>query len=145
VAGLCVLGSCARAAGVEPGLTVHRDGSAVRVDVGAPGGRALLEACEKRVAAANSVLRLAVTPELLRRLRENEQALEVDFGKPRVFQLGAPLERELRARRLLIPLTGELAGGMTTILWDDGGGYRAGPLRAEMPTDDLASLVEAAR
>jgi len=97
------------------------------------------------VAAASSVLRLAVTPELLRRLRENEQALEVDFGKPRVFRLAAPLERELRARRLLIPLTGELAGAMTTILWDDGGGYRAGPLRAEKPTDDLADLVEAAR
>ena len=102
---------------------------------------ALVRLCEEQIASANDVLRLAVGDGTIRDLRLAQTVVEIIFPEPKsitVELLGSPVE----VQRLLVPLSGELAGDVTTIFYGSGSGYRSGPLRNRTGTAGLVALTD---
>jgi hypothetical protein len=90
---------------------------------------------------ADNVLRLATTPELIQGLRAREVALEIVYRRPQSFVIGFN-KQTIQVDRLLIPLTGEFAGGGPTTMFHGGSTYAAGPYRN---SQGIAGIVEIAR
>jgi hypothetical protein len=101
--------------------------------------RELVTRCEQQLRDADDLLKLAVTPQTIRRIQATEVALEIRYRTPPTLQVAAN-GLTLRPLRLLIPLTGELAGSVTTI-FHGRNAYDAGPYRNRAGTGQLASLV----
>ncbi|HYB98732.1 MAG TPA: hypothetical protein VEC57_06305 [Candidatus Limnocylindrales bacterium] len=141
MAAAVALAGCRATAAGQLQVVVYEGGQRRALPVQDASTAALLQAVEDSVHAADAVLRLAVTPQLVETLRNDHGCVEVTYPEPRRFTLPLLQGREVLAQRLLVPLTGELAGTMTTILLDPGSGYRAGPLRASRPTQPLARLA----
>ncbi|HYC53894.1 MAG TPA: hypothetical protein VEL28_03040 [Candidatus Binatia bacterium] len=143
-AGVLALAGCQAAAESRLQVVVHESAGRRELPAEAASTSAIVQAVERIIGAADNVLRLAVTPEMLDKVRSADGAVEITFAEVRTFTPAALQGREIRARRLMVPLSGELAGPVTTIFVDDGSGYEAGPLRAPVPTEELARLAQAA-
>jgi hypothetical protein len=99
----------------------------------------LIASAEAQLRSADAIIRLAVTPELIRNLQTNGTALEIRYGKPKFFVLS--IGRTIEAQRLLIPLSGELSGEITTIFYGGPSSYVAGPYRNKKGTAEITKLV----
>ena len=101
--------------------------------------RELVARCEERLQTADGILRLAVTPALIQDIQDKELAVEIRYREPKDFLI--PFNHQtLHPLRLLIPLTGEFAGGITTVFHGTTQ-YGAGPYRNKRDTEDLVKLV----
>jgi hypothetical protein len=138
---LAVALGCRAAAPPGPVLTLHSGGVPRTLDASSAEGRALLETCEDTLRSANAVMQLAITPELVDALHTRETSLEIGFPTMRAWKLGPPLEREVSALRILIPLSGDLAGSPISILIDAGDGFSHGPLAAPGDSADISRLL----
>jgi hypothetical protein len=120
-------------------VTVHDRGR--EIAVAAEAAQAISEAVEAVVTDVTGVLRLAVNERTIERLRHEEVAVEVVFAAPRRLELRG-LARALTVRRLLVPLSGELASpaGLTVFVGANGG-YGSGPLRSARDGAELKRLV----
>ena len=107
---------------------------------GDPAARELVALCETQLQTASEILRLAVGPSLLRDLRDREWVVEITYSTTRTWPSPFPNRPPLRIRRLLIPLSGDLAGSMTTIFLGDAE-YVAGPYRNHRGTRELEILA----
>lgn len=90
---------------------------------------------------AEAVLRLAVSEATMARLRQSEVVLEIHFEETQSFVIAGLRGRSEAGRRLLVPLTGELAHEMATIFVGDRE-YRSGPYRNPRGIGALRRLVE---
>lgn len=140
--GLLGLAGSARSALSESGsvkVVLFQRGRQHPVAGDSPAGRKLVAECEHQLESANDLLRLAVSPSRLDGLRDKEWVVEVTFAQARVVQ--SPFGRSpLRVRRLLIPLSGDLAGPLTTIFYGDAQ-YVSGPYRNDHGTGKLVQLA----
>ena len=121
---------------------VYADGQRTVLSGEALRSSGLVEACESQLISADNVLRLAVFPAMIDAQRRAGLAVEVVYPAPRTFTLAAG-GRSVQASRLLVPLTGELAGEVTTIFVGSPE-YQAGPFRNRQGTVALAILARAA-
>lgn len=145
LAGLLVLGACNRVRSETVSVLVHEGGEPRQVPAETSAGRALVQACESTLLAADNVLRLMPTEALLGELRASATSVEIRYPSRKRFVLGPPLSRTLEASALLVPVTGEYAGSPATIFYDDGDGYAAGPLRSDRGSSAVAEAVAASR
>ena len=104
---------------------------------------ALVELCEAQVRGADGVLRLAVSNDTIAVLQRDAMTVELVYAEPRTFALAVG-GGSIVANRLLVPLSGELAGSITTIFHGNPE-YRAGPLRNQRGSAGIASAVDALR
>jgi len=100
----------------------------------------LIERCEGQLRTADNILRLAPTPELVQGLRAHEVVLEIVYRRPQSFAIGFN-KQTIEVGRLLIPLTGEFAGGGPTTIFHGGSTYAAGPYRNSQGPASLAELA----
>lgn len=123
----------------EVSLTIHRRGHALEPPPDAAAeATGLVLACERQLSAAEAVLRLAVSKEQIRALRDEEVVLELRYPSPRSFVLEARDGRTIKADALLIPLTGTFAEGGVTTIFVHLGSWKPGPYRK---TDGLSELT----
>jgi hypothetical protein len=139
VAALFLAAIASTDAGEMPTVILYDHGEALVLD--AEPSVSLIERCERDVAAADDVLRLAVSDATTRELKQQELVLEVVYPAVRTISSRG---RALEISRLLVPLSGNLAGELTTIFYGTAG-YRHGPLRRRLSSEELRSLAEAAR
>ena len=145
LASVLALSACRAGGSAGVRVVLHDSGSAR--DMSAAGDAAVaavVETAERAVGAGETVLRLAVSEQMLDDIRSRQRSVEIDYGEVRTFRPAAMQGRELPIRRMLIPLSGQLAGQITTIFMDPGGGYEAGPLRAAVSTGELETAVSKA-
>lgn len=109
-------------------VTLYRSGRAEALERPEV-ARAVVEECEAEILRADGVLRLAVGEALIADLRRGETTIEVEYASTRTFRLPGLADREVLVERLMIPLTGDLARGVTTILVGRPQ-YLSGPFRA---------------
>lgn len=126
----------------EASVIVYDRGRRQPVARDARGVAELVAACEDRLREADGSLRLAVSRQLIDKIQATETALEIVYPEQRTFELTRLGGRTVRARRLLIPLTGELAGEVTTLFVGDAR-YENGPLRIRQDTEELRRLWQA--
>jgi len=120
-------------------LTLFDHGRRTAVAAVDPTARELVARCEDQLLTADNILRLAVTPALIQNIQDKELAVEIRYREPKDFLI--PFNQQtLHPLRLLIPLTGELAGGVTTIFHGTAQ-YGAGPYRNRRGTENLLKLV----
>lgn len=120
-------------------VTLHRQGQALmRLEPGAH--HDLVRACEAQLTGADGILRLAVQDSLIATLRDTELTLEIHYPAPRRFTLDMG-GRTLELSRLLIPLSGEYAGPVTTLFYGTEDHWSAGPLRNSRGTEALQALI----
>lgn len=120
-------------------IVVHDHGRQTRLTLDSPKARELAGRCEEQLRTADSVLRLAVTPQRIQEILDKEVAVEVLYGSTATFTVSFGM-REIKIRRLLIPLTGELAGEVTTIFYGNKR-YEAGPYRNRRGSEEIRALV----
>jgi len=101
----------------------------------------LVRHCEEQLRSADSILRMAVSDHTVRGLKEKETVIEISFRKPKTFSVGFS-NQKIEVRRFLIPITGELAGAVTTIFHGSGSKYASGPLRNSRGTSPISTIVE---
>jgi hypothetical protein len=96
---------------------------------------------ENQLKTANSIFKLAVGENLIRDLYKNEISVEIRYPKLKTFII--PINNlEIKAQRLLIPITGEFAGKITTIFYGNASFYSSGPYVNSEGTKDFEYLVE---
>lgn len=122
-------------------ITVHRDGSPRPVAKGSPEAAAIWKAVLERLEGAETPLRLAVSEDLVRSLRTAETSIEFAWDAPVSVTPARLGGRTLEFRRLILPLTGELAGDLSTLVLGDADTWRSGPFRAALPTAPLLEIV----
>lgn len=130
-----------RAAASQVELRVFDHGKRLAVAGDSPAARELVSRCEEQLRMADTVLRLAVSPSLLQNLREQELVVEILYAEPRTLARDHPGHTTLRVGRLLIPLTGDLSGEITTIFQGESR-YLSGPYRNRQGTAELKELVD---
>lgn len=128
---------------LEAVVVVHDHGRQTRLALDSPRVRELAGQIEDQLRTADSVLRLAVTPQRIQNILDKEVAVEILYGSTATFTVSA-LEREVSTKRLLIPLTGDLSGEVTTIFYGVDR-YEAGPYRNRRGSEPLRLLVAALR
>lgn len=136
-----VLMSSCRPAVPADAILVYQSGARREIDASSSHGRALLEAIDQAIARANNVLQLAVTPAFVADLREHETCVEIAFATAHTWKPAALPHYEVQARRLLVPLSGDLAGSVTTIFYDPGSGYAPGPLGVPAESSEIAGML----
>ena len=104
--------------------------------------KSISDECESILLGADSVLRLAIDPEYIRKIKRQGYAVEVVYDNQHEVQI-ANLRRQISLSRILIPLEGELAGEVATVFFGDGG-YKSGPFRNSVGTASLAAKVGSA-
>jgi hypothetical protein len=129
-----------RAAAAELQVVAHVEGRHVELPADRVAASGLVALCEAQARSAGSVLRLAVSADTIAAQRREALALEILYPAPRQFVMAAG-NRSLTVSRLLIPLSGELSGSMSTIFWGNPN-YESGPLRNALGTAELARLVQ---
>lgn len=104
------------------------------------GIRELVAHCEERLRTADGILRLAVTPHRISEMQQKEVAIEIHYSQPQTFVI--PFNGQtLQPTRLLIPLTGDLAQGVSTIFHGSEAQYVAGPYRNSKGNKEIGTLV----
>lgn len=121
-------------------LTLYDHGKPIQLPVGDPAVKEIVEQCEALLRTADGVLRLAVSQALIDTIRQQEQALEIDYSRPRTFSV-LPSGYPLRASKLLIPLSGEFAQDEATIFHGNGQ-FAHGPYRNSKGVKAVDSLVK---
>jgi len=122
---------------------VHVQGRTVEIAAQTVRDSGLVQACEQQVLGATSVLRLGVSSATIEQQRRIGLAVELSYEQPRRFVL-AGMGRTIEVSHMLIPLAGDLAGGITTVFFGNPQ-YQAGPLRNDQGTAELARLVKSLR
>jgi hypothetical protein len=125
----------------SPMITIYQRGKAVTVSPEHKQYAQLLAECERRLQYANNILRLAVDKHTIRQLQKTEVSVEIQYPMAKHFSI-AFNQREITVQRLLIPLSGDLAGEISTIFYADDEGYRSGPYRSDMGSEPIAELVK---
>ena len=120
-------------------VIIHRHGKSLELTASSPGVEDLVALCEEQLQAADGMLRLATTPALIQQIREEEVAVEIVYSRPATFTVSFN-RQTLHPLRLLIPLTGDLAGAVTTIFHGKTQ-YEAGPYRNRKGTAEIVALV----
>lgn len=120
--------------------SAYVDGHRIELPVDRLAASGLLALCEAQVDGADSVLRLGVSAQSIQALRRDAWVLEIVYPAPRRFASAAG-GRGIEASRLLIPLSGELSGSVTTVFYGNPE-YQAGPLRNRQGSDEIARLVK---
>ncbi len=144
VAGAAVMPlSCSSRAGQEVSLVkiaVHHQGRRLPVPSDSATAVELGSLCLRQFETADSVLRLAVGKATIGDLRRHETAVELWFEPARDLTVGST-GRTLTVHSILIPVSGELAGEVTTLFYATGSAYASGPLRNSAGTSQLGELV----
>lgn len=122
-------------------VSVYRGGQRYTPSVNNDSVRALVKRCEEQVESSDGVLRLAVEEHLIKELMANETVVEIVFDEVRTYRV-ASRNRSVDLNRMLIPITGDLAGEVTTIFYGKGSGYSSGPLRNAAGSAPVSELVE---
>lgn len=125
-------------------VLVFEDGRSQALDLDAVRRSGLLAVCEGQLRGSTSVLRLAVSNETVRHMQNAGLSLELRYPQSQRFVLGALGDRVVPASRVFVPLSGELAGDVSTWFLGDPA-YRSGPLRNKAGTAELARHVQALR
>jgi hypothetical protein len=135
------LGACSDRSGAQSPtiLLIHRTGAPLEVDAGSAEGRALIDASERTVAEADTVLRLAVGAATIAAVRA-DLALEIRYPAMRSIEV-PKRQRTYEFDRLLIPLAGDLAIDASTVFFGSGQ-FGSGPLRSPRPVAELRAQVE---
>jgi hypothetical protein len=117
---------------------LHNRGTTSAIDPGATHFKALVEACEESLTSSDPgrMLREAVFPETIEKIKSEELSIELVFPRPQDFEIGKSKgrARSVRLDRMLIPLSGERAetatGKYVTIFYGVGR-YGPGPYTNE--------------
>lgn len=123
-------------------VTIHMAGKERRFADEAGAASELVARCTEQFESADGILRMAVSEHTIQELTSNETVVELWFAEPRAFVIGFN-NRSVVAQRVLVPLTGELAGDVTTLFYGSGRSWAAGPLRNRRGTAAIAELAEA--
>ncbi len=121
-------------------VIIHDRGKSLELGPDAPEAAELISRCEDQLRTADGMLRLAVTSRRIEEIRRSVKAVEILYSKPAAFTLSHS-GRKVEVQRLMIPLTGELAGEVTTIFHGKEA-YGAGPLRNRRGTAEIQQVVE---
>src|SRR5262245_46289008 len=124
-------------------VTLYDRGRQVDLSPALPAVQELVAHCEKQLETADDILRLAVTPSLIQEVRAKELAVEIRYAEPKAFVI-AFNKQTLRPLRLMVPLTGEYAGEVTTIFHGTTQ-YGAGPYRNSSGTAAIRAIAETLR
>jgi hypothetical protein len=116
-------------------VTVFHDGS--KTILSSETADVLRKQCEAQLMSADSILRLAVSKPFIERLRKQGLAVEIEYDVSKVFVIN---NKTIEIKHLLIPLSGDLAGSITTIFYGMNE-YESGPDRNRRGSDELLSLV----
>lgn len=133
----CCFGSISAAPLAEEAIVaVFHNGSRTILDSQA--ANELRKRCEAQLMSADSILRLAVSKSFIEGLRRQGLAVEIEYQIPKVLAKG---NRTIEIKRLLIPLSGDLAGPITTIFYGTKE-YESGPYRNSRGSEELLNLVQ---
>ena len=130
----------ARLAAADVQAVSYLDGRRTPLPAAQVQASGLVALCEAQLTGADGVLRLGVSSQSIDALRRDGPVLEITYPAPQQFRLVVG-GREISASRLLIPLAGDLAGGVTTIFFGNPD-YQSGPLRNAKGTAEIAGLVK---
>jgi hypothetical protein len=121
-------------------VVLHQGGRATTIAKNGPAVDAVVQEVEAQLRSADGVLRLGVTPELIEQLEKDEIVVEIQYRDPPSLIVGFN-KNTVRPRRLLVPLTGDYAEGMTTIFHATKE-FDAGPYRNSKGVAALKQLIE---
>lgn len=100
----------------------------------------LLQRVEQELAAADGMIRLAVSPVTITALKRDHDWMEITLDAERESEV-AKFAYRVSYRRVFIPLSGEYAQGVTTFfLGSDQYGH--GPMRRSVKPDALVELLK---
>ena len=119
-------------------VLLHNHGTTSMIDPKATRFEALVATCEESLTSSDAgrMLKEAVLPETIEKIKSEELSVELVFARPQDFQIGkskGPV-KSLRLDRMLIPLSGERAetatGNYVTVFYGVGR-YGPGPYTNE--------------
>lgn len=119
-------------------VLLHNRGTTSMIDPKATGFKALVEACEETLTSSDPgrMLKEAVLPETIEKIKSEEISVELVFEAPQDFQIGKSKgpAKTVRLDRMLIPLSGDRAetptGKYVTVFYGVGR-YSPGPYTNE--------------
>lgn len=108
--------------------------------MGEPWTGELLCLVEESLAAADGIYRLAVSPSTISAIKRDDDWLEISLEFRRETAV-ARFSYNVAYQKLFIPLSGELADGVTTFFVGTDQ-YKSGPLRLSRSPDSLVQALE---
>jgi hypothetical protein len=124
-------------------VIIYDHGKPLWLSADKPAVQGLVALAEERLHSADNLLRLAVTPGLITGIQQSELVIEFRYARPHTLEI--PFRKKtITLERLLIPLTGDFAEGVTTIFLGYPE-YAAGPYRSKGTPDQLRKLAEELR
>lgn len=132
--------TCATMQDEVTSINVYTKGKKTAISLDKPETQKIIEICEEQLKQADGILRLAVASTLIESIKNNDAALEIIYRNPKTFFITFN-KNNVEADRLFIPLTGDFAGGLTTI-FHGRGSYAAGPYRNKDGTAAISSILE---
>ncbi|OGY21882.1 MAG: hypothetical protein A2126_00690 [Candidatus Woykebacteria bacterium GWB1_45_5] len=126
-------------------MAVYNKGGRMLVGINSPYFQQVQVEAEDLLVSADSGLFLLVTPETIKRIKEQESCLELIYSQPKTFTSSFN-ELEVKPDRLLIPLSGEFVGtkNNVVIFIGDRKAYSSGPYVNSRGVSKLKSLLNAA-
>jgi hypothetical protein len=104
----------------------------------------LISATENLLVGSDDMLRLAVDPELIRKIKEQDSSIEVIFPHPTEFRISY-FDKVVRPDRILIPLSGEFAGeedNPLAVIFLGYPDYSSGPYTNHKGISELKQIID---
>ncbi|HEX9871659.1 MAG TPA: hypothetical protein VGC99_24270 [Candidatus Tectomicrobia bacterium] len=120
-------------------VTIYDRGKQLNLAADVAAVQELVSRCEAQMRTADTMLKLAVTPQLIANLRRQEVTIEIRYSQPQTFIISFN-GQTVEPMRILIPLTGEFAQGVTTIFYGRDQ-YAHGPYRNSQGQHEISTVV----